>query len=417
VKIQAPPTRPSPGASLGDEIHPLATHGLRATLHRKLLDAPFDAAALGRDELRARLSAMLREEAPLLAAGPAGLVLDELVDDVGGLGVLEPLLADASITEIMVNGPDRVYIERAGRIESVPCRIDADTIARVVERVIAPLGLRLDRASPMVDARLPDGARLHAVLPPLAPDGPVVTIRRFGARIVSLEAFGLDGAACAFLDAIVRSGWNVVVSGATSAGKTTCCNALARAIDPSERIVTIEETAELRLGQPHIVRLEARRANAEGAGAVSVRELVRAALRMRPDRLVVGEVRGGEALDMLQACNTGHDGSLSTVHANSPGDAIARLETLTLLSGVALPIAAIRSQLAAAIDAIVQVVRGHDGRREIVAVAEVMPGRVPRARTVLGRGGMRVEPPTRPARRGDVQLEEVWRACAPLPSR
>jgi pilus assembly protein CpaF len=207
-----------------------------------------------------------------------------------------------------------------------------------------------------------------------------------------------------------------VVSGATSAGKTTCCNALARAIDPSERIVTIEETAELRLGQPHIVRLEARRANAEGAGAVSVRELVRAALRMRPDRLVVGEVRGGEALDMLQACNTGHDGSLSTVHANSPGDAIARLETLTLLSGVALPIAAIRSQLAAAIDAIVQVARGHDGRREVVAVAELVPGRVPRARMLLGRGGTRVDPPTRPVRRGDANLEEVWRACAPLPS-
>jgi pilus assembly protein CpaF len=384
-----------------------------------LLDAPFDPSALDRDELRARLSAMLREEAPLLASGPADLVLDALVDDVGGLGALEPLLADPSITEIMVNGPDRVYVERAGRIEPVPCRIDEATIVRVVERVVAPLGLRLDRASPMVDARLPDGARLHAVLPPLAPDGPVVTIRRFGARTVPLDAFGVDAAARDFLEEIVRSGWNVVVSGATSAGKTTCCNALARAIDPSERIVTIEETAELRLGQPHVVRLEARRANAEGAGEVSVRELVRAALRMRPDRLVVGEVRGGEALDMLQTCNTGHDGSLSTVHANSPADAIARLETLTLLSGVALPLAAIRSQLASAVDAIVQVVRGRDGRREIAAIAELAPGRVPRARTLLARTGAgmgRASAPTRPARRGSIDLEEVWRACAPLPS-
>jgi pilus assembly protein CpaF len=393
---------------------------LRETLHRRLLDAPFDPSSLRRDELRARLSAMLREEAPLLAAGPADMVLDALVDDVGGLGALEPLLADTSITEIMVNGPDRVYVERAGRIEPVPCRLDESTIARVVERVIAPLGLRLDRASPMVDARLPDGARLHAVLPPLAPDGPVVTIRRFGARVVPLDAFAIDDAAREFLHAIVRGGWNIVVSGATSAGKTTCCNALARAIDPAERIVTIEETAELRLGQPHVVRLEARRANAEGAGAVSVRELVRAALRMRPDRLVVGEVRGGEALDMLQACNTGHDGSLSTVHANSPADAIARLETLTLLSGVALPLAAIRSQLASAIDVVVQVVRGRDGQREISAVAEVTSGRVPHARTLLERHGTslrRAAAPTRPARRGRVDLEEVWRACAPLSSR
>jgi pilus assembly protein CpaF len=397
---------------------------LREQLHRRLLDAPFDASTLGRDELRARLAAMLRDEAPLLPEGAAAVVLDELVDDVGGLGPLEPLLADPSVTEIMVNGPERVYVERAGRLTRVPCPIDGAAIVRIAERVIAPLGLRLDRASPMVDARLPDGARLHAVIPPLAPDGPCLTIRRFGARAVPLASFGADAAALRFLDAIVRSGWNVVVAGATSAGKTTCCNALARAIDPSERIVTIEETAELRLEQPHVVRLEARPANAEGAGAVSVRELVRAALRMRPDRLVVGEVRGGEALDMLQACNTGHDGSLSTVHANSPRDALSRLETLTLFSGVALPLPAIRAQIASAVDAVVQVARGVSGRREIVAVAEVQSGRVPRAVPLLarvpGRDGVlvRVGEPARPARRaGTADLVEVWRACVPSPSR
>jgi pilus assembly protein CpaF len=393
---------------------------LRATLHRRLLAAPFDPSSLGREALRAHLAVMLRDEAPLLAAATADVVLDELVDDVGGLGPLEPLVADPTVTEIMVNGPDRVYVEREGRIERVACIVDAPTIVRLIERVIAPLGLRLDRASPMVDARLPDGARLHAVLPPLAPDGPCLTIRRFGTRAVPLDAFGVDAAVCSFLEGMVRAGWNVVVSGATSAGKTTCCNALARAIDPRERIVTIEETAELRMDQPHVVRLEARPANAEGAGGVTVRELVRAALRMRPDRLVVGEVRGGEALDMLQACNTGHDGSLSTVHANSAADALARLETLTLFSGVALPLAAVRAQLAAAIDAIVQVARGERGRREIVDVAEVQPGRVPQARALLTRVGPAVEQmhaPTRPSRRRGLDLEEVWQACVPSSSR
>jgi pilus assembly protein CpaF len=395
----------------------VANGALRSTLHRRLLDAPFDVAALDRRELRVRLEAMLRDEAPLLAADAAGVVLDELVDDVGGLGPLEPLLADHTITEIMVNGPDRVYVERGGRVTNVPCTIDAQTITRVVERVIGPLGLRLDRASPMVDARLGDGSRLHAVLPPLAPDGPCVTIRRFSARALPITAFGLDDASALFIEAMVRAGWNIVVSGATSAGKTTLCNALARAIGPHERIVTIEETAELRLEQPHVVRLEARRANAEGAGAVDVRELVRAALRMRPDRLIVGEVRGGEALDMLQACNTGHDGSLSTVHANSPSDAIARLETLTLFSGIALPLEAIRSQLAAAIDAVVQVARGENGERVIVEVAEVESARAPCARPLLVRVHdevVRVHPPARAARRRGAALEEGWRACAPL---
>jgi pilus assembly protein CpaF len=391
------------------------TSALRATLHRRLLDARLDPGGLDREQLRARLAQMLREEAPLLAAGDADLVLDELVDDVGGLGPLEPLLADREVTEILVNGPGCVYVERAGRLVRVACDIDAPTIVRIVERVVAPLGLRLDRASPMVDARLADGSRVHAVLPPLAPDGPCVAIRRFSARVVDVGAFGVGEAAGAFLHAMVRAGWNIVVSGATSAGKTTCCNTLARAIDPDERIVTIEETAELQLAQPHVVRFEARPANAEGAGAVGVRELVRGALRMRPDRLIVGEVRGGEALDMLQALNTGHDGSLSTVHANSPDDALLRLETLALCAGIALPLAAVRAQLGAAIDAIVQVARGTDGCREVVAVAELTRGRNPKCRVLLARdptGPLRAAtPPERSARRSDVDLEREWHRC------
>ncbi len=389
-------------------------HGLRDTLHRRLLAAPFDPALLDRPELRARLAHMLREEAPLLSVATADVVLDELVDDVGGLGPLEPLLGDRSITEIMVNGPDRVYIERAGRIVPVICEIDAATIVRVVERVIAPLGLRLDRASPMVDARLADGSRLHAVLPPLAPDGPCVSIRRFGSGAVPLEAFGVEPHTRAFFDLLVRAGWNILISGATSSGKTTCCNALARSIDPTERIVTIEETAELRLEQPHVVRLEARPANAEGTGAVGVRELVRGALRMRPDRIIVGEVRGGEALDMLQACNTGHDGSFSTVHANSAADAVARIETLALGADVLLPLPAIRRQLMSAIDAIVQVRRGRDGRRVIVGLAELGAGRGPTTRSLLARRDDRLvadAAPVRPARRTEIDLDREWHAC------
>jgi pilus assembly protein CpaF len=271
----------------------------------------------------------------------------------------------------MVNGPGRAYVERAGRLEPVTLELDAAAIVHLVERVVAPLGLRLDRSSPMVDARLADGSRLHAVIPPLAVDGPCVTIRRFGARAVALEEFGVDGAAARFLRWAVAGGWNLLVAGATSAGKTTLLNALSQSIPHVERVVTIEETAELRLAQPHVVRLEARPPNAEGAGGVSVRALVRAALRMRPDRLVVGEVRSGEALDMLQALNTGHDGSMSTIHANGPTDALARLETLVLLADSGLPLAAVRAQVASSIDAVVFVARGQGGDRRVEAVSEV----------------------------------------------
>jgi len=345
---------------------------LKHRVHRRLVAEGVDSGGSpGRDLVRDRLAELLRDEQPLLARGRFDVLLEELVQEVAGLGPLEPLLADPEVTEVMINGPGRAYVERRGELEPVRLALDAPAIVHLVERIVAPLGLRLDRASPMVDARLPDGSRLHAVIPPLAVDGPCVTIRRFGARAVPLSGFGLGEHTAELLGGMVVAGWNVLVAGATSAGKTTLLNSLSASIPPRERIVTIEETAELRLAQPHVVRLEARPANAEGVGAVGVRDLVRAALRMRPDRLVVGEVRGGEALDMLQALNTGHDGSLSTIHANGAADALARLETLVLLADSGLPLDAVRAQVATSVDAVVFVARRAGGVRRVEAIAEV----------------------------------------------
>ena len=349
---------------------------LKRRVHAQLLtDAARDAASAGvadRDglALRQSLAELLRVEAPLLTRARHDAILDQLVDEVAGLGPLQPLFADPAVTEVMVNGADRVYVERCGRIERISVPLDADTALRLVERIIGPLGLRLDRASPIVDARLPDGSRLHAIVPPLAVDGPCVTIRRFATDGVGLEAFGVTRTAAAFLRWAVAQGANVVVSGGTSAGKTTLCNALAGAMPPGDRVVTIEETAELRLPLPHVVRLEARLPNAEGAGGVPVRALVRAALRMRPDRLIVGEVRGGEAFDLLQALNTGHDGSLTTVHANGVEAVVDRLTALVLMSGVGVPAEAAHLQIAEAIDYVVHVVR-RAGRRRIQTIGEV----------------------------------------------
>jgi pilus assembly protein CpaF len=380
---------------------------LKQRVHRRLVSQRvqgIDDAGLDGDVLRRTLADLLRDEQPLLASARFDVLLEELTHEVSGLGRLEPLLADPAVTEVMLNGPGRAYVERAGRLEPVVLDLDAAAIVHVVERVVAPLGLRLDRSCPMVDARLADGSRLHAVIPPLAVDGPCVTIRRFGARAVTLEEFGVDGAAGAFLRWAVVAGWNLLVAGATSAGKTTLLNALSAAIPCAERVVTIEETAELRLAQPHVVRLEARPANAEGAGGVTVRELVRAALRMRPDRLVVGEVRGGEALDMLQALNTGHDGSMSTIHANGPVDALARLETLVLLADSGLPLVAVRTQVASSVDAVVFVARGRGGCRRVEAIAEVDGDHRDGARTLFSRQGDRLVPVAtirRPPRRHD----------------
>ncbi len=350
---------------------------LKAAVHRRLLADGAEHAVAGglpvEGQVRARLTTLLADAAPLLQPTRRGQLVDELVAEVTGLGPLEPHLADPAVTEVMINGPGCAYVERNGRIEPIALDLDADAIRRLVDRVIGPLGLRLDRASPIVDARLPDGSRLHAALPPLAIDGPCVTIRRFACRRVSLSSFTPGPVAEVFLADAVAGGWNIVVAGGTSAGKTTFLNALSTVIPARERIITVEETAELRLERPHVVRLEARPPNAEGVGAVTVRDLVRSALRMRPDRIVVGEVRGGEAFDMLQALNTGHDGSLTTVHANGVHEALHRLETLVLLAGVDLPIEAIRSQLALSVDAVVHVGRTRDGGRVVTAIAEVVP--------------------------------------------
>jgi pilus assembly protein CpaF len=338
------------------------------TLHRGLLDLAGPApGAAAPDELRA----LARRREPLLPATALDTVVSRVRARVEGLGPLEPLLDDPSVDEVMLNGGGEVWVERHGLLEATDLVVDEPTALAVIERIVAPLGLHVDRASPLVDARLPDGSRVNAVVRPLAVDGPCLTIRRFGARRVGLAEMASPGVV-QLLGWAVRARANVVVCGGAGAGKTTLLNALAGEIGDHDRVVTIEDAAELRLPGRHVVRLEARPASAEGAGAVRVRDLVRNALRMRPDRIVVGEVRAGEALDMLQAMNTGHEGSLSTVHANSPADGLRRLETLVLMGDVALPLAAVREQVRSAIDLVVQTARRPDGSRRVVAVAEVV---------------------------------------------
>jgi pilus assembly protein CpaF len=355
---------------------------LATRVHRRLL-ADDDRAG----DLTAKVEAIARAEAPLLDAPALADVVRRVTAQARGLGVLDPLLADPTVTEVMVNGPGPVWIERGGRIERLPLVLDRDTIEHLVERVVGPLGLRIDRSSPLVDARLPDGSRVNAVVPPLAVDGPYLTIRRFAVRDVDLDAVCPPDVAL-LLRGAVRDRANILVAGGTGSGKTTLLNALAAHIPDGERVVTVEDAAELRLEREHVVRLEARPANAEGAGEVTVRDLVRNALRMRPDRIIVGEVRGGEALDMLQAMNTGHEGSLSTCHANSPVDALRRVETMVLSGNVALPLDAIREQLASAIDLVVQVERRRDGSRGVVEVAEVTTT-ADRVRAIAGPDGVR----------------------------
>ena len=319
------------------------------------------------------LAALVRAEAPLLGDDEVARAVARVRARIGGLGPLEPLLADHRISDILVNGPGPVWVERDGRLERTGVALDAAGIALLVERVVAPLGLRADRTTPVVDARLPDGSRVHVVLPPLAVDGPAVTIRRFRVAAVPLDAFcGPD--VVDLLVGATAAGLNVVVSGGTGAGKTTLLNALCRHLPAGERVVTVEDAAELRLPGDHIVRLETRPATPDGLPAVGVRTLVRAALRMRPDRIVVGEVRGSEALDMLQAMNTGHGGCLSTCHANGPGDALRRIETMALLGHDGVPLTAVRGQMLGAIDLVVHVARTTGARRRVTEVAEVVPG-------------------------------------------
>lgn len=297
-------------------------------------------------------------------------------DLVLNYGPLEPLLADEAVTEIMVNGPSHVYIEKKGRVYETEIEFeDDDHVMQLIEQIIHPLGRRIDRKRPMVDARLPDGSRVNAIIPPSAIDGPTITIRKFAKEKLTIDdlvQFGsLTSKVAEFLNACVAARLNIIVCGGAGSGKTTLLNVLSNFIPDSERIVTIEDSAELQLAKPHVVRLETTPADPDGTGRVTIRDLVVNALRMRPERIVVGEVRGGEALDMLQAMNTGHDGSLTTLHANSPRDAISRLETTILMGGIDFPLKAVREQIAAAIDLIVQVARTRDGSRKVVQVTEV----------------------------------------------
>jgi pilus assembly protein CpaF len=348
-------------------------NGLAAALHRAVVDGAPAWTALPTEVRRDRLTDAARELAPLMAPGQVAAAVDSVLALVGGLGPLEPVLADRSVTDVMVNGDGAVYVERRGRIARLPITLTEPEVLGLIERVVAPLGLRVDRSSPVVDARLADGTRINAIVPPVAVDGPCLTIRRFSVHEVRLDDFA-DGDVAALLRWAIVARCNVLVSGGTGAGKTTLLNALAAGLPSGERVVTLEDTAELRLAAPHVVRLEARPPNADGEGQVAIGALLRNALRMRPDRVLVGEVRGGEALDMLQAMNTGHEGSLSTCHANSPVDALRRLETMALMAAIDLPLAAIREQVAAGIDLVVHVARRSDGSRRVVAVDEVVAG-------------------------------------------
>ena len=324
------------------------------------------------EQLRATVVAeietiMAAEEAPLTQEERARLV-EEIARDVMGYGPTEPFLADPDITEVMVNGTEPIYIERGGVIEATSARfISEPHLRRVIDRIVSQIGRRVDEASPMVDARLPDGSRVNVIVPPLSLDGSIMTIRKFAkdpfpaSDLVAMGTF--TPAVAAVLSAAVEGGLNVLVSGGTGTGKTTMLNVLSSFVPHEERVVTIEDAVELQLDQHHVIRLEARPANMEGVGEVTIRDLVRNALRMRPDRIIVGEVRGPEALDMLQAMNTGHDGSLSTVHANAPRDALARIETMVLMAGFDLPSRAIREQIASALNLVVHIERLRDGRR------------------------------------------------------
>ncbi len=363
---------------------------IKAELQERLLKDIGDKSLLGADE--AQVSAAVeqfvedvlsREDLPLNTA-ERNRLRSELTEETLGLGPLAPLMADPAVSDILVNGPEKIYVERFGRLEATNVRFrDDDHIQRVVERIARWIGRRIDLASPMLDARLPDGSRVNATLPPISIDGPTISIRRFGTRRLHAQDLERLGSASMeimnLLAACVLGRRNILVSGGTGAGKSTLLGAIAEAIPNEQRIITIEDIAELILDQEHVVRLETRPPNNEGMGRVTARDLLINSLRMRPDRIIVGEVRGGEALDMLQALNTGHDGGMSTIHANSPRDALSRLETMVLMAGVELPSQAIREQIVSALDIIVHVRRFEDGVRRIESVSELvgLEGRTP----------------------------------------
>ncbi|HEV7887440.1 MAG TPA: CpaF family protein [Acidimicrobiales bacterium] len=364
----APARRPRRARPANEAVGRLRRHVLAELAQSTTTD-------LQRD-VRTAIDRALAQEATQVSAVERRKLVQEVVQDMLGHGPLDPLLADPAVTEIMCNGYDELWVERSGRIEQTDHSFRDEAHYRsVIERIVSRVGRRLDEGSPMVDARLPDGSRVNAIIPPLAVHGPVLTIRKFAPdpyTAADLVRFGtMPIALVPVFEACVAGKLNVLISGGTGTGKTTLLNVLSSFIPDGERIITIEDAAELRLQQPHVVALEARPANAEGAGAVQIRDLVRNALRMRPDRIVVGESRGAEAFDMLQAMNTGHEGSLTTVHANSPRDALRRLETMVLMAGFDLPVRAIREQAASAIHLVVQLERQPGGRRVVTAVTEV----------------------------------------------
>jgi pilus assembly protein CpaF len=329
-----------------------------------------------RRQIRDVCENLIAEERAPLSIASRQRIIRRIEDEVLGLGPLEPLLADKSVSDILVNGARQVYVERRGKLELTNITFTNDAhLLNIIDRIVSAVGRRIDESSPMVDARLKDGSRVNAIIPPLAIDGPTLSIRRFAVELLTIDDLirlgSLTPALARVMNAIVKARLNVVVSGGTGAGKTTLLNLMSGFIPDTDRIVTIEDSAELQLQQPHVVRLETRPPNIEGRGAVTQRDLVRNSLRMRPDRVVLGEVRGGEALDMLQAMNTGHDGSLTTIHANTPRDALGRIENMVSMTGISFPTKALRSQISSAIDIVIQVERMEDGRRRVVSLQEI----------------------------------------------
>jgi len=381
------PTEPVPGApkaSLGPTVAPIeGATALKVRIHQRLIEllnlslldkTPRETLRL---EIRGAVSGLLAEEKRVLGLGQTDQLIEDVLDELLGLGPLEPLLKDETVSDILINTHSTVYVERQGRLETTGVQFqDTKHLIRIINKIVSAVGRRVDESQPMVDARLADGSRVNAIIPPLAVDGPLVSIRKFAkvpihmARLVELGS--VTGEMAQVLQGIVRARRNVLISGGTGSGKTTLLNALSAYIDDYERVITIEDSAELQLQQPHVGRLETRPANIEGKGEVAQRDLVRNALRMRPDRIIVGEVRSGEAFDMLQAMNTGHDGSMTTVHANTPRDALSRLEQMIGMAGLEISPRSIRQQIASAVNVVVQVERMDDGRRRITSIVEIV---------------------------------------------
>jgi pilus assembly protein CpaF len=366
----APTTGPDPFAEVKNRIH----LSVISQLGPQLFNTTMEPAAL-RDRVNEDIRTKLGDESGISRDDRERLVAS-ISDDILGHGPLERLLADDSVTEIMVNGPFDIWVERQGRLYETNVRFNDDShLRRIINKMVAQVGRRIDESSPMVDARLPDGSRVNAIIPPLSLSGPIVTIRKFSRKRLDLQELikigTLSEETVDFMKRCIGAQLNILICGGTGSGKTTLLNAFSAAIADSERIVTIEDAAELQLNQKHVLRLEARPKNIEGAGEITIRDLVRNSLRMRPDRIIVGEVRGAEALDMLQAMNTGHDGSLCTVHANAPRDALARIETMVLMAGFELPVRAIRHQVASALDLIIHLERLEDGSRRVTSITEV----------------------------------------------